>query len=46
MKVCGVVMAMVQGHNWVPTPQRGKKVNAGTITVLPSMRHGQWRGQG
>ena len=29
MKVYGVVMAMVQGHNWVPTPQKGKEGERG-----------------
>lgn len=41
MKACGVVMAMVYRHNWVPAPRKGKKVNAGTIMALPCICHNQ-----
>jgi len=36
MKVCGVVVAMLQGHSWAPTPSKGSGVNVGTILVVPS----------
>ena len=36
MKVCGVVVARLQGHSWSPNPSSGSKVNAGTIPVAPS----------
>ena len=31
MKVCGVAVAMLQGHSWAPTLSNGWKVNVGTI---------------
>ena len=30
MKVCGVVVAMLQGHSWMPIPLNGSAVNVGT----------------
>ena len=36
MKVCGVAVAMLQGHSWAPTPSNGSTVNVGTIAVAPS----------
>jgi len=36
MKDCGVVVAMLQGHSWTPTPSKGSGVNVGTIPVAPS----------
>ena len=35
MKDCGVVVAMLQGHSWAPTPSMVSGVNAGTIPVAP-----------
>ena len=36
MKVCGVVVARLQGHSWAPTPSNGSGVNVGTIPAVPS----------
>ena len=36
MKACGVVVAMLQGHSWAPTPSSGSRVNVGTIVEAPS----------
>ena len=36
VKVCGVAAAMLQGHSWVPIPSNGRKVNVGTIPVVPN----------
>ena len=36
MKACGVVVAMLQGHSWAPTPSNGSRVNVGTIPAAPS----------
>ena len=36
MKVCGVAVAMLQGHSWAPTPSNGSPVNVGTTPVAPS----------
>ena len=36
MKVCGVAVAMLQGHSWTPTLSNGWKVNVGTILLVPS----------
>jgi len=36
VKVCGVAVAMLQGHSWAPTPSNGSTVNVGTIAVAPS----------
>ena len=35
VKACGVVVAMVQGHNWVPIPSNGPGMNVGTVPALP-----------
>jgi hypothetical protein len=35
MKDCGVIVAMLQGHSWTPTPSMGSGVNVGTILVAP-----------
>ena len=35
MKACGVIVAMLQGHSWAPTPSKGSGVNVGTISVAP-----------
>ena len=37
MKACGVVVAMLQGHSWAPTPSNGSTVNVGTIPAVPSL---------
>ena len=34
MKVCGVAVAMLQGHSWAPTLSNGWKVNVGTILLV------------
>ena len=36
VKACGVVVAMLQGHSWAPTPSSGSRVNVGTILDAPS----------
>ena len=36
VKVCGVAVAMLQGHSWTPTPSNGSTVNVGTISAVPS----------
>jgi len=36
VKVCGVAVAMLQGHSWAPTPSNGSTVNVGTIAAVPS----------
>ena len=35
MKVCGVTVARLQGHNWAPTLSSGLVVNVGTIPLVP-----------
>ena len=35
VKVCGVVVAMLQGYSWAPTLSSGMRVNVGTILVVP-----------
>ncbi len=35
MKVCGVAVAMLQGHSWAPTLSNGWEVNVGTILLVP-----------
>lgn len=35
MKVCGVVVAMRQGHSWAPPWTSGHAVNVGTVPVVP-----------
>jgi hypothetical protein len=36
VKACGVVVAMLQGQSWAPTPSSGPRVNVGTIPTVPS----------
>ena len=36
VKACGVVVAMVQGHSWVPIPSKGSRMNVGTVPALPA----------
>ena len=36
VNACGVVVAMLQGHSWAPTPSSGSRVNVGTIPAVPS----------
>ena len=33
VKACGVVVAMVQGHSWVPIPSTGSRMNVGTVRL-------------
>lgn len=35
MKVCGVTVAMPQGHSWAPSSSSGSTVNVGTLVVVP-----------
>jgi hypothetical protein len=35
VKVCGVAVAMLQGHSWAPIPSNGWRVNVGTILLAP-----------
>ena len=35
MKVCGVAVAMLQGHSWAPTLSNGWKPSVGTILLVP-----------
>ena len=35
VKVCGVVVAKLQGHSWAPTPSIGSRVNVGTTPAVP-----------
>lgn len=37
MKVCGVVVAMRQGHSWAPPWSSGHAVNVGTVLTVPSL---------
>jgi hypothetical protein len=41
VKICGVAVAMLQGHSWAPTPSNGSIVNVGTIPVAPDPVRGQ-----
>jgi hypothetical protein len=41
VKVCGVAVAMLQGHSWTSTPSNGSTVNVGTIPVAPGPDRGQ-----
>ena len=43
VKACGVVVAMVQGHSWVPIPSKGSRMNVGTVPALPDRRRRQRR---
>ena len=38
VKVCGVAVAILQGHSWAPTPSNGWRVNVGTISSVPHRR--------
>ena len=46
VKACGVAVAMVQGHNWVPIPSNGPGMNVGTVPAPPvdcrSQRQAGW----
>jgi hypothetical protein len=33
VKACGVVVAMVQGHSWVPIPSKGSWMNVGPFRL-------------
>ena len=44
MNACGVAVARMLGHNWVPIPSKGSEVNVGTISVPPEDRRSQRRG--
>ena len=44
MKVCGVTVAMLQGHSWAPISSTGSEVNVGTILVVPNLGCGQQPG--
>jgi hypothetical protein len=44
VKACGVVVAMLQGHSWAPTPSNGSRVNVGTIPAVPSPTSNQLAG--
>jgi len=35
VNVCGVAVAMLQGHSWTPPPSKGSRVNVGTISSVP-----------
>ena len=35
MKACGVAVAMLQEHSWMPTLSNGWRVNVGTIPAAP-----------
>ena len=35
VNVCGVAVAMLQGHSWAPTLLNGSRVNVGTIPTVP-----------
>jgi hypothetical protein len=43
VKACGVVVAMVQGHGWVPIPSKGSWMNVGTVPTPPDRRRRQRR---
>jgi hypothetical protein len=43
VKDCGVAVAKVLGHNWVPIPSKGFVANVGTVLVLPGARRSQRR---
>ena len=44
VKVCGVAVAMLQGHSWAPPPSNGSGVNVGTIPAVPSPAGSQLAG--
>jgi hypothetical protein len=35
VKVCGVAVAMLQGHSWAPIPSNGQAGNVGTTPAVP-----------
>gem|GEM_PF-4918983 len=35
VKVCGVAVAIPQGHSWAPPLSNGTTVNVGTLPVAP-----------
>jgi hypothetical protein len=35
VNVCGVAVAMLQGHSWAPIPSNGPRVNVGTTPTVP-----------
>jgi hypothetical protein len=35
VKVCGVIVAMRQGHSWAPNRASGHAVNVGTVPTVP-----------
>jgi len=35
VKACGVTVAMLQEHSWVPTLSNGMRVNVGTLPAAP-----------
>jgi hypothetical protein len=41
VKVCGVAVAMLQGHSWAPTLSTGSRVNVGTTPAVPSAASSQ-----
>jgi hypothetical protein len=41
VNVCGVVVAMRQGHSWAPHLSTGSRVNVGTIPAIPEPASGQ-----
>ena len=43
VKACGVTVAMMLGHNWVPIPSKDSRVYVGTIPVPPEDRRIQQR---
>ena len=43
-KVCGVAVAMLQGHSWVPTLSNSSRVNVGTTLPVPPGRPARTEG--
>lgn len=35
VNICGVAVAMLQGHSWTPTPSNDWRMNVGTILPVP-----------
>lgn len=46
VKACGVAVAMVQGHSWVPIPPIDRMVNVGTRPPIPARGLGSQPGMG
>ena len=46
VKACGVAVAMVQGHSWVPIPPIDHMVNVGTRPPIPDQGSGSRPGVG